>query len=197
MADFSRLLKTEFRWPKASDVAFTSSEEWDRNATIDSHGHGRLVMMMVGYKEGADLMVAKAQEDSSCRDSLVYPIVFNYRQFLELNLKYLIHTYGRTVGVKSIWDTHKLEVLWEAFLKVLDGYGDDDPGTARADVGKIIGEFAKIDPNSFSFRYPVDTKGKLVALGRDDLDLVVLADVMKAVEGFFSGCDGWLDAGRG
>jgi hypothetical protein len=56
----------------------------------------------------------------------------------------------------------------------------------------IIVDFAKLDPQSFSYRYPVDREGKLLELGQDQLDLSMLADVMKGLEGYFNGCDGWL-----
>ena len=42
------------------------------------------------YKQGADLMVEKAGGRRRDRDALVYPIIFNYRLFIELSLKYLI-----------------------------------------------------------------------------------------------------------
>ncbi|MBO9501648.1 hypothetical protein [Brevundimonas sp. A19_0] len=60
-------------------------------------------------------------------------------------------------------------------------------------MAAIVAEFAKVDPGSFSYRYPVDTKGKLIELAHDRLDLGALADVMNAVDGYFSGCDGYLD----
>ena len=60
-------------------------------------------------------------------------------------------------------------------------------------MGEIILEFAKIDPGSYSYRYPVDRNGKPVPAAISDLHLPTLADVMNAVEGYFTGCDGYLD----
>ena len=127
------------------------------------------------------------------RDALVYPIIFNYRQFIELELKYLIATYGLTVGVEANWKSHKLEDLWKAFTDVLDRYGSEDPQGTDPVVARIVAEFAKVDPRSFSYRYPVDTQGNPIPIAHEELDLAVLADVMKALEGYFSGCDGYLD----
>ena len=36
--------------------------------------------------------------------------------------------------------------------------------------------------------------GRPIALALEHVDLVVLADVMNAVDGYFTGCDGYLDA---
>jgi hypothetical protein len=43
-------------------------------------------------------------------------------------------------------------------------------------------------------RYPIDTRGKLISLAHEEVDLHRLADVMNGLEGYFSGCDGYLDS---
>lgn len=191
---FKSILTSEFRWPKAGDRPFTQSQNWQDNAYIDPHGHGRLVMMMTGYKRAADLMVERAILDNVDRSYLVYPIIFNYRQFIELSLKYLISTYGHTVGVDAIWNTHDLGDLWNALMAILDGYGHQDVDGTDPTVAQIVAEFAKVDPKSFSYRYPVDIKGRPIPITHSELDLAALADVMKALDGYFSGTDGYLDS---
>ncbi|MEN5175890.1 hypothetical protein [Brevundimonas diminuta] len=69
-----------------------------------------------------------------------------------------------------------------------------EPDGADEAAGRIVEEFAAIDPGSFTHRYPVDTKGRAMPLAVHHLDLAVLADVMNAVDGYFTGCDGYLDA---
>ncbi|MGJ5175522.1 hypothetical protein ACQR16_03535 [Bradyrhizobium oligotrophicum] len=194
---FESILNREFRWPKAGDRPFTQSQNWQDNAYIDPHGHGRLVMMMAGYKRAADLMVERAIADDVDQSSLVYPIIFNYRQFIELSLKYLISTYGHTVGVDAIWNTHDLGDLWKALMAVLTGYGHRDVDGTDPTVAQIVAEFAKVDPKSFSYRYPVDIKGRPIPIAHSELDLAALADVMNALDGYFSGTDGYLDSLQG
>lgn len=193
---FESLLDRQFRWPRSGDAPFVQAPGWQDNAYIDTHGHGRFVMMMSGYKKGADLMVRRAETDPVERDALVFPIVFNYRQFIELSLKYLIATYGPAVGIGAIWDSHELAGLWMKFRQVVEAYGASDPEGSEADavVASIVAEFAKVDPGSFSYRYPVDRKGKLIPMSHEQLDLAALADVMSAVDGYFTGCDGYLDS---
>jgi len=191
---FDSILNRNFRWPKMGDRPFSQSPHWQNNAYIDQHGHGRLVMMMSGYKKAADLMVEWTARNRGDRDALVFPAIFNYRQFIELSLKYLIATYGHTVGVDAKWKTHSLTELWKTFVEVLDGYGTVDPDKTDPIVAEIVAEFAKVDPGSFSYRYPVDTKGNPIPLAHQELDLVALADVMEALECYFTGCDGYLDS---
>jgi len=71
--------------------------------------------------------------------------------------------------------------------------GAEDPDEADPVVGETILEFAKIDRGSYSYRYPVDRKGNPVPVKYGDLHLPTLADVIKAVDGYFTGCDGYLN----
>ncbi|BAZ94055.1 polyribonucleotide nucleotidyltransferase [Thiohalobacter thiocyanaticus] len=190
---FEDILTTEFRWPTAGDKPFVVADDPFDNANIADNEFTRLVLMMTGYKEAADLMVERSANDRPARDTLVFPIIFNYRQFLELTLKYQLATYGPAVGIRANWETHDLAALWSEFLAMLERYGTEDPDEADPVVGEIILEFAKIDPRSYSYRYPVDRKGNPVPVAYSDLHLPTLADVMKAVDGYFTGCDGYLD----
>lgn len=189
---FEDLIKTEFRWPTKGDKPFVVADDPLDNANIADNGFTRLVLMSKGYKEAADLMVARSASDRPMRDMLVFPIIFNYRQFLELSLKYQLAAFGPPVDIKPNWRTHYLDDLWGEFMDMLARYGTKDPDEADPVVGEIILEFAKIDPGSYSYRYPVDKKGNPIPVAYNDLHLPTLADVMKAVDGYFTGCDGYL-----
>lgn len=189
---FEEILNTELRWPRPDDKPFVAAADPLDNANIAGDGFSRLVLMMSGYKQAADLMVAASADDRSMRDMLVFPVVFNYRQFLELALKYQIATYGPAVGINANWTTHSLDTLWVQFLEMLDRYGTEDPDEVDPVVGEIVLEFAKIDPGSYSYRYPVDRRGEAIPVAYSDLHLPTLADVMTAVAGYFTGCDGFL-----
>lgn len=78
-------------------------------------------------------------------------------------------------------------------MEVLEGYGHEDLEGAGSVVAEIVAEFAKVDPGSFSYGYPVNRKGNRIPIAHHELDLAVLADVMEALEGYFTGCDGYLD----
>lgn len=193
---FEEILNAQFRWPKQGDRPFVVADEPFDNANIAGDGFTRLVLMMDGYKQAADLMIAASVDDRPMRDVLVFPIIFNYRQFLELALKYQIATYGPTVGIEPVWNTHFLDRLWGRFLEMLERYGTEDPDEADPAVGEIVLEFAKIDPDSYSYRYPVDRRGNPIPVAYTDLHLPTLANVMEGVAGYFTGCDGFLSDRR-
>ncbi len=187
-------LAASFRWPQPGDRAFQRNEDGRENAPLEQAEHARLVIMSEGYKMGADAMVDEALGDNSKGATLVFPILFNYRHYLELSLKYLIATYGPAVGLEPVWNTHHLIPLWNMLLELMDAYGTSDPDEADQVVGSIVQEFAKLDPNSFANRYPVDTRGNVIELAMEEVDLTALRDVMNGVDGFFSGADGYLAA---
>jgi hypothetical protein len=191
---FEDILKTEFRWPAQNDKPFIVTDDPFDNANIAEDGFTRLVLMTDGYKTAADLMVKAAARDRLSRDTLVFPIIFNYRQFLELSLKYQLATFGPEVGIDPNWNSHDLAKLWAEFLAMLEHYGTKDPDEVDPVIEEIVLEFAKIDPGSYSHRYPVDRQGKPVPVAYSDLHLATLADVMNGVGGYFSGCDGYLSS---
>lgn len=184
----------EFRWPRKGDQPFKKSENAGWNAEIEQRPHGRLVMMVEGYKLGAEMMVERSRNDRFDRAALVYPIIFNYRHFIELSLKYIIAIYGPSVGVEANWKTHDLSILWTTFTEVLTGYGHAELDVTDPAVSVIVAEFAKVDPGSFSFRYPVDRCGKRIPISHEELDLEALADVICGLHAYFMGCDGYLDS---
>ncbi|KZK78978.1 hypothetical protein PsAD46_04456 [Pseudovibrio sp. Ad46] len=190
------LLDSEFRWPKQGDKPFTVANNPLNNANIVKDSFTRLVLMKDGYKTAADLMVDASANDRMSRDTLVFPIIFNYRQFLELSIKYQLAAFGPDVEIEPNWNSHFLEKLWADFLVMLERYGTEDPDDADPVVEAIILEFAKIDPSSYSYRYPVDRRGKPIPVAYPDLHLPTLADVMEGVAGYFSGCDGYLSSLR-
>ena len=191
-SQFEEILETEFRWPAEGDRPFVVSADDTANAQIPDDNFARMVFMMEGYKKGADLMVTRAEADAVERTYLVCPIIFNYRQFLELSLKYLIATYGSPVHVGPVWRSHDLAELWRTFSEILIRYGTSKPDEANPVVAGIVAEFAKIDPGSYSYRYPVDTQGRPIPITYADLHLPTLADVMSGASSYFTGCDGYL-----
>jgi hypothetical protein len=189
---FEAILNTEFRWPSPGDRPFSVADDPFDNANIADDGFARLNLMTEGYKKAADLMVEASANDRFARDTLVFPVIFNYRHFLELSLKCQLAKFGPDAGIGPNWTSHDLAKLWAEFLAMLDHFGTDDPDEVDPVVEAIVLEFAKIDPGSYSYRYPVDRKGDAVPVAYSDLHLPTLADVMQGVAGYFKGCDGYL-----
>lgn len=190
---FESILEAPFRWPIKSDMLIKHSADPEVTAHISKNPHTRFVQMINGYQYASDILVDSAISEPSKLDSLIYPIIFNYRHFIELHLKYLISNFGRHVRVEPVWNSHDLSKIWLSFIEMLAIFGNEDPDFADDVVGELITEFSKLDPNSFHARYPVDTKGNPVKINLSEIDLKNLKDVMTGVAGYFAGCDGYLD----
>ena len=110
---FLSILNKPFQWPKPGDKALVKVDDPFENARVVTDGYTRVAILPDAYKKAADLLVEACQEKHWDRDFLVFPIIFNYRQFLELSLKYQLQTFGPHVGVEPNWKWHNLEKLWE------------------------------------------------------------------------------------
>lgn len=188
-------MNTECPWPRKANKfmlqqgvkPFVPADNPCDNAKIEDGKGTRLFWMILGYKEGADLMVEDAQKSPYVRDELIYPILFCYRHFLELSLKFLLVGRCQTLTTKQK-SRHDLIWLWKKFLEVIKPYDMADPRKETPVVGDIISEFAKIDPNSCSFRYSEDQSGKLISIAYENIDLMHLTNVMHDVSDYFNNC---------
>src|SRR5688572_8051597 len=103
-------------------------------------------------------------------DYEAYPLVFLYRHALELHLKNLIVRavdLSSLVGDEPLMDrlraTHRLPVLLSLARRLLAShYPNDDfiAGTLRSLDG-VVADLDAIDPDSMTFRYPVNRSGHL------------------------------------
>lgn len=98
-----------------------------------------------GYKDAADTLVEKVL-GISLADAYVFPIVFLYRQYLELVLKNL---YVKIYSKNTKMD-HDLSKIWEKVRKKIK---DETTKEQRELIDSVIAEFQYIDPRSFHFRY--------------------------------------------
>ncbi|TOF72136.1 hypothetical protein, partial [Vibrio parahaemolyticus] len=77
-----------------------------------------------GYKTAArELTVNYGDRLTNEKDTLVFPIVFLYRQYLELTLKDIIRELDRKLGYNrndKILSQHKQLPLWDTAIKQYD-----------------------------------------------------------------------------
>ncbi|RYD03839.1 hypothetical protein N752_17275 [Desulforamulus aquiferis] len=149
---------SNFPWPKLGDSLFIKDSDWWHNACVNYLNSWGLYAE--GYKRSADILVIHVQETHSDQDLLIYPIVFLYRQFIELKLKEIIKDGSQLIeNPKEIPMHHSILNLWKDCRHILERVWPDGPKDDLEAVEKCICEFSEIDPRSMSFRYPVDTKG--------------------------------------
>jgi len=128
------------------------------NSNFISHGY------LIGARKLTSNFSTLSVRD---RDSLSFPIVFLYRQHIEVTLKILInwlHNIKGTTSPEGMLGRHKLLPLWDEtttmYFELIETcsislvFTENKGGNERA----IINEFNKVDEDSFSFRYAEDKK---------------------------------------
>ncbi len=174
----------DFPWPRKGDHLFVEREDWYSNAVLNGQ-RDNLSLYAVGYKRAGEMLVEAVLKSRKDYDSLVFPIVFVYRQYLELRLKQLIRDSKRLLDDTSGFPPlHNITELWKMCRPLLNQeelYVSDQVLDA---IGELITEFADVDEDSFAFRYPTDTKNNPSLPDLSHVNLLNLAEVIKTMAHF-------------
>ena len=157
---WSKLLEPEHLEPLSeNDKLFKSDDDWGNNACVN-YLSDNWNIYVIGYKDAADVLVAHVEKHQRGQDFSVYPIVFLYRQYLELEIKYLIRQGRKLQDIhKPIPTIHQIDKLWGICSKLLHEISPGESERELSQIARLIDEFCKIDPNSTAFRYPLKWDG--------------------------------------
>lgn len=182
--------------PTSEDTLFLTEENITqkdrRNMAYTIYGDWE--SYIYGYKNAADVLVNHVEHGTG-HDLLVYPIMFLYRQYLELAIKSLII---KTVRQQSIKNIHNLKELWkdcEKNLLIVHPELIDEKHTDMEQVARLIKEFCDIDPKSDAFRYPIDTSGNPSLTPKTtQIALTRIRDVIGKIYNVLNAIDSYLSA---
>lgn len=139
---------------------FTSTEDVYNNACVN-WCHDPLELYATAYKEAAAKLVKEVVSSHRHQDTLVYPIVFLYRQYIELRLKEIIREGRKLLKEPGNFPMHhRIHELWPIAKAIIEKIFENEEG--KPDFGyveHVLAEFSNYDPESFSFRYPTDKNG--------------------------------------
>lgn len=156
------------------------------------------VLYTGGYKEAGDLLLKYALR-SGRQHVLVYPIIFLYRHYIELQLKEIIVNNRSYLGKSEPFpDYHNIDRLWEIckqdlididepLLNQLDQKRYEEILSQYDALGKDVSQFSQWDPDSQHFRYPVDKKGNPIVLDLRSINLRELEELMRRISGLLGG----------
>lgn len=142
-----------------------------------------------GFERAAKVLGDHVAEHRSDVDALAMPILFCYRQWVELTLKDLWLEGGklREVSADPLL-THDLRVLWRHVRPIIE---DAWPEGDRAELDRlevILHELADSDgPKGTGFRYATDTTGEASLPGDLDINLHNVRAVMQKVARLLDG----------
>jgi len=178
----------ESPWPRRGDQLFTDDEDWMNNACLgwsrdewDAYGEG--------YKRAADILVLHVMETQQGQDYLVFPVVFLYRQYLEVRLKHLLRDGFRLHDIsEGLPGTHRLMAVWQRCRPLIEQVWPEGPRQDLDAVQEVIEQFDRKDPGSTAFRYPVDRDGNRSLPTKERLNLRQMAEVMERTAALLDAC---------
>lgn len=177
------------KFPEATDKLFTTQEDWWNNACVnwcwDEWG-----IYADGYKDAANILVKQVEKRSegALQDTLVYPIVFLYRQYLELAIKGLLKDARRLQDIdEPLPMHHRIYDLWGECRALLKEISPGDSEDALDQITRLLKEFSTVDPTSEAFRYPHNKKGKPSLEGMTHINLRVLRETMDGISNLLCG----------
>ena len=176
---------------KLKESIFSPHHSWRNNAYVEPDWG----LYVSGYKEAADSIVDNAEEFGV--DLLVYPVLFLYRHFLEIGLKYDLIVLRRYFREPPKLPTHhRLDILWQEIRSLSEREWNSEEHTEYYDaMGHRINEFQQVDNQSFAFRYPVtkqntstlDNLPDVYGSGKAIINLLQVKEIVHEMAGFILG----------
>ena len=157
--DIDEILRGEIRRIKSDDQLFVPGEDYWMNAWLDRYPD-LTELYIVGYKEAGDTLVNSVANRGGSADSLIFPIVFLYRHYIELRLKSLLQE-GHLLLAREYKPNpeHKLSKLWRKVRRILIEIWPDENENDLEEFDSLVAQFEQVDPRSTTFRYPKDLDG--------------------------------------
>ena len=155
-----------------------------------------------GYTRAANRLAASLLEAPVFPDYEAYPVVFLYRHALELSLKHIIYGGVKLAAFRhmdeiseQLKNNHDLISLSQTAGKVLALLFPNDEmlGRLNMNVATLCKDWSDIDPGSYAYRYPIDTKGRPSTKKHQVVNLRALsrrmADVLEDLDTVHFGLD--------
>jgi len=183
----------KIKWPTVGKKVFIPTGDYYEIAYLgwgDVRTH--FAGYIMGYKKAADVLVTYALKSNDIKilDTFVFPICFNYRQYLELIMKDMYMKYSG--DPKEVQETkikkmnHSLLKAWNVIKPILERYCDsEEEAKDMQAVEEYIKDFHNTDNDAEKFRYPI-TKKLVRKLGKENrINLKNLKDRMDELENYF------------
>jgi hypothetical protein len=156
----------------------------------ESLGTGALVPFgyISGYKEAADKLTDEATKDG-LEDLYVFPIMFLYRQYLELILKNMYFKFSegsiqeKVTFIKK--HGHKLRPYWKKCERLLWRSKMSPDNIDK--IGSLVSDFEGIDEHSFTFRFYMDKESNITLPKDLCIDLKRLKQVVNELDDLLYG----------
>ena len=129
-----------------------------RNAEVGLNNENSWCIYAAGFKHATEILIESVKSTYEI-NTVVFPILFLYRHYIELSLKEVIG-YGNYLDEqsKALRDGHDLKSLWTEARACIGKHVCDVHKAELDYVEKLILDIHMIDPTSQGSRYPVVKK---------------------------------------
>ena len=145
----------------SKDIFKARKADWWNNACFNFNPTGnRWTGYSMGYKHGADILADYVDKTAKYQDTLVYPILFLYRHYLELIIKEILTDCAYVLDEKANFKHHNLSNYWvDLKNKCLQIVGQSIPSSLTDPIESVVGQISHVDAISDAFRYPCKKDG--------------------------------------
>jgi hypothetical protein len=191
------------KWPQKDKNLFI---EYGKYYEYSHYGWGDIHVQfsgyILGYKNAADLLVRRMNrvKDISYSDTIVYPVIFLYRQYLELQIKYIFcYFVEKPINEKEkILNKygHDLLKMWREIKDTLLEDVSDSEKEDIENVEKYIDQYNEFDKTSFKYRYPIDKNVNPVNQKTIRINLNHLRNCIDELDSFFGAAISFISANK-
>lgn len=157
----------------------------DANVIVESGEHV-LYLQMVDYYAAAKRLAQQVIDSGGQDNVLVYPIMFLYRHYTELVLKYIIFLNNRLEQNGGEFPHgHDLTKLWQACRPILLPLWTNREGEfdRQLDIAEnMISEFMRLDARGTAMRYPFIDEGTPFHTGQIKFSMEKVTEAMGALD---------------
>lgn len=201
MIEGEQMQFNETPWPSIDETPIKPlSDEIMAMIRHDKSNH--LSMIADEYKASADELVDSYLANGERALHRMYPVLFLYRHYLELQMKTVLML-GEELSLDPSKDTlhHKLIDLWNCTKTILVKVWPDGETQSLNNFGHGIENFSSVDPIGTSFRYSHSKTGEPLLPTVEAVDLRHLKESMNRMAGFLegvvAGLSAYMDAANG
>lgn len=96
------------------DIFSGRTSDWWNNACLNyTYGENTWLGYSTGYKRGASILAGYVDSQQEYQDTLIFPILFLYRHYIELMLKQILKNCTVIMENSITFKTHNLKGYWE------------------------------------------------------------------------------------
>lgn len=160
-------------------------DDWWNTACLNFLPGPQWFAMARGFKMQADLAVDHVMQGRRDQDFLVFPVLANYRQYIELSLKSIIRDARLLLEEPGeVPFTHSLESLWGTTTGLLSRIEPRADQRDIRNVGECLKRFHDLDPTSQETSYPIDRQGNSTLAGLRNVNLRQVREVVERLSSF-------------